>query len=203
MTRSCDEDPPFDYVLALLLEATFQDLTVLPTHRLVRGIGADGATEMLVRAPELFEVTPVASSADLIAVFSGIAPETAGGRGRFGLWTRAGGAVLAAKRDAFEPLLPTGGEAVRALDVSLLGAALAHLAGVDSDAVAGGAIEYTKSARDAVAAVDVRADAAFLLEPTPVAAIEAVAREGDVMPQKSTYFYPKALTGLVINPHEW
>ena len=30
-----------------------------------------------------------------------------------------------------------------------------------------------------------------------------VARDGDVMPQKSTYFYPKALTGLVINPHEW
>ena len=27
--------------------------------------------------------------------------------------------------------------------------------------------------------------------------------DGDVMPQKSTYFYPKALTGLVINPHEW
>ena len=47
------------------------------------------------------------------------------------------------------------------------------------------------------------ADAAFLLEPTPVASIVAVAREGDVMPQKSTYFYPKALTGLVINPHEW
>ena len=33
--------------------------------------------------------------------------------------------------------------------------------------------------------------------------IVAVARDGDVMPQKSTYFYPKALTGLVINPHEW
>ena len=47
------------------------------------------------------------------------------------------------------------------------------------------------------------ADAAFLLEPTPVSAIVAVARAGDVMPQKSTYFYPKALTGLVINPHEW
>jgi uncharacterized protein (DUF1015 family) len=47
------------------------------------------------------------------------------------------------------------------------------------------------------------ADAAFLLEPTPVASIGAVARDGDVMPQKSTYFYPKALTGLVINPHEW
>ena len=33
--------------------------------------------------------------------------------------------------------------------------------------------------------------------------IVAVARDGDVMPQKSTYFFPKALTGLVINPHEW
>ena len=47
------------------------------------------------------------------------------------------------------------------------------------------------------------ADAAFLLEPTPVASILDVSGEGDVMPQKSTYFYPKALTGLVFNPHEW
>ena len=46
-------------------------------------------------------------------------------------------------------------------------------------------------------------DLAFLLDPTPVADILAVAADGDVMPQKSTYFYPKALTGLVINPHEW
>jgi uncharacterized protein (DUF1015 family) len=36
-----------------------------------------------------------------------------------------------------------------------------------------------------------------------VASVEAVARSGEVMPQKSTSFYPKALTGLVINPHEW
>jgi uncharacterized protein (DUF1015 family) len=67
-------------------------------------------------------------------------------------------------------------------------------------------ISFTKSAADALAAVDERRDgidAAFLLEPTPVPAIVEVAREGDVMPQKSTYFYPKALTGLVINPHEW
>ena len=62
------------------------------------------------------------------------------------------------------------------------------------------------SAAEAIERVDSGTDgasAAFLLEPTPVAAIEAVARAGDVMPQKSTYFYPKALTGLVINPHEW
>ncbi|HET8786729.1 MAG TPA: DUF1015 domain-containing protein [Candidatus Limnocylindrales bacterium] len=204
MTRSCDEDPAFDYVLVLMLEATRQELTVLPTHRLVRGIGRGGAAALLARAAELFDVVPVASSDALLAEFSGDR-EAAGGAGRFGLWTRDGGAVLTARPDAFEPLLPAGGEAVRSLDVTLLGVALEHLAGIDPGAVAGGAIGYTKSAADAIGAVDAgsEVDGAFLLEPTPVAAIEAVAREGDVMPQKSTYFYPKALTGLVINPHEW
>ena len=90
--------------------------------------------------------------------------------------------------------------------MTLLGVALERLAGIDADAVAAGAVGYTKSAAEAIEAVDARldgADAAFLLEPTPVASISAVAADGDVMPQKSTYFYPKALTGLVINPHEW
>ena len=128
-----------------------------------------------------------------------------GARGRFGLWTRAGGAILTARRTDFEADLPPAGEALRSLDVTLLGVALDRLAGLDAEAIAGGAVGYTKSAAEAIAAVDADTgiDAAFLLEPPPVAAIEAVAREGDVMPQKSTYFYPKALTGLVINPHEW
>jgi uncharacterized protein (DUF1015 family) len=114
--------------------------------------------------------------------------------------------MLTARRDAFEPFLPSGGAAVRALDVTLLGVALERLAGLDPDAVAAGAVGFTKSASDAVDLVDAGldgADAAFLLEPTPIASVVAVATDGDVMPQKSTYFYPKALTGLVINPHEW
>ena len=81
-----------------------------------------------------------------------------------------------------------------------------RLAGIDAEALAAGAVAYTKSAEEALDAVDAGrdgTDAAFLLEPTPVASILAVAADGDVMPQKSTYFYPKALTGLVINPHEW
>jgi uncharacterized protein (DUF1015 family) len=72
--------------------------------------------------------------------------------------------------------------------------------------VAAGRLAYTKDPAEAIAWVDERrdgADAAFLLGPTPVGDIIAVAREGGVMPQKSTYFHPKALTGLVINPHEW
>jgi len=203
MSRSCEEDPPFDYLLVLLLEATGQPLTVLPTHRLVRGLGDEGAARLLSSAAELFELEPVASGAALAEVFAGARHD--GGHGRFGVWTRGGGAVLTARRSAMASLLPPGGEALRSLDVTLLGAALQRLAEIDDEAMESGAIGYTKSATEAIAAVDADngVDAAFLLEPTPIAVIEAVAQDGDVMPQKSTYFYPKALTGLVINPHEW
>jgi uncharacterized protein (DUF1015 family) len=202
MSRTCQEDPPFDDLLVLMLEATGQTLTVLPTHRLVRAIGAERAAGLLETAGTLFDVEPVASGDALATAFA--PTEEAGGRGRFGLWTRAGGATLTARRESFAPLLPQGGEALRGLDVTILGVALRELLDIDDDAVAAGAIGYTKSAVDAIDRVDAGdVDAAFLLESTPVAAIEAVARDGDVMPQKSTYFYPKALTGLVINPHEW
>ena len=205
MTRSCEEDPPFDYLLTLFLDEANQPLTVLPTHRIVRGLGDSGVDTLLARLEELFEVRPGVPADELRDDFGAIGL-AAGGRGRFGLWTRRGGAILTARREAFEPELPAGGAALRGLDVTLLGVAIARLAGLDEEAVTGGVIDYTKAAGEAIDLVDSRAggaDAAFLLEPTPVASIAAVAHDGDVMPQKSTYFYPKALSGLVINPHEW
>jgi uncharacterized protein (DUF1015 family) len=205
MSRSCEEDPAFDYLLTLFLEATGEALTVLPTHRVLRGLGQDGVATLRERLGELFVVgAPV--TADRLREIAQEAALSEGGAGRFGLWTREGGLTLVARRPAFEPFLAPGGEALRALDVTLLGVALERLAGLDTAAVTAGAVAYTKSAAEAIEAVDARtdgADAAFLLEPTPVASISAVAADGDVMPQKSTYFYPKALTGLVINPHEW
>ena len=175
MSRSCEEDPPFDYLLMLFLETTAERLTVLPTHRIVRSIGDEGVATLRARLPELFNVRP-AEETELVDAFGGA--EASGGAGRFGLWSRDGGAFLEARSEAVQ----------------------------DQEFVFLDRIAYTKSAADAIAAVDERwadADAAFLVEPTPVRSIMEVAREGDVMPQKSTYFYPKALTGLVINPHEW
>jgi uncharacterized protein (DUF1015 family) len=204
MSRSCEEDPAFDYLLMLFLPSTGEPLTVLPAHRVVGGLG-DVSTDALVeRAGGLFDVEPDVPADELRQQFEAAAL-AAGGAGRFGLWTRGGGARLTARRGAFEALLPEGSDALRDLDVTLLGATLARL-GVGPDAVEAGAVTYTKSAAEAIERVDSGTDGAsvaFLLEPTPVAAIEAVAGAGDVMPQKSTYFYPKALTGLVINPHEW
>jgi uncharacterized protein (DUF1015 family) len=202
MTRSCEEDPAFDYLLMLFLD-TAESLTVLPTHRVARGVESrlDG---LLDRASQLFDVTE-ASRQGLETAF-GAAALAPGGRGRFGLWTRNGGAILQARREAFEPSLPAGSAALRSLDVTLLQVSLERLLGVDIEAVSSGRVAYTKSAAEAMAWVDAAedgADVAFLLEPTPVAAIGEVARAGEVMPQKSTYFYPKALSGLLINPLEW
>jgi hypothetical protein len=197
-------DPAFDFVLMLLLDAAGQ-LTVLPTHRIVRDLGEAGLAALRSRLDDLFSVAPATVDA-LVDRFEA-AGGLSGGEGRMGLVTREGAWELTARRPAFGDLLAGGGDALRGLDVSLLGAALEDLAGIDAAAVtAGRRIGYTKSAREAAAAVASGtdgADAAFLLEPTPVSSILAVARDGDVMPQKSTYFYPKALTGLVFNPHEW
>jgi uncharacterized protein (DUF1015 family) len=205
MSRSCEEDPAFDYLLTLFLDAVGEPLTVLPTHRIVRRLGDAGVAALLGRLDELFVVEREIAVDDLRARFEA-AGLAAGGEGRFGLWTRSGGAILTARREAFEPYLPSGGAALRALDVTLLGVALERFAGIGADAVAAGAIGYAKSAAEAIALVDAGvdgADAAFLLESTPVGSVSAVAADGDVMPQKSTYFYPKALSGLLINPHEW
>ncbi len=203
-----EELPAWAEILMLILEPIEGALTVLPTHRVLLGIGDAAVTSLVARLPELFEVEAAGREA-ILAMFGGNA-EAAGGEGRFGVWTRAGGAIVRARRGAFAPFLPAGGAAVRRLDVTLASVAIERLAGIDPAAVAEGRIAFTMSAAEAIDWIDRGAaptgtgpaSAALLLDPTPAAEIVAVAADGDVMPQKSTYIYPKALTGLVINPLE-
>ncbi len=62
-------------------------------------------------------------------------------------------------------------------------------------------VTYTPRAEEAIAAVDAgEAEAAFLLRPPLIEEVRAVAERGEVMPQKSTYFYPKLLSGLLFHP---
>jgi uncharacterized protein (DUF1015 family) len=91
----------------------------------------------------------------------------------------------------------------RALDVAVLHElVLARALDISPEKVAGGEhVSYTRDAASALAAVrDGTAQAALLIGPTPAGKMRDVARAGDRMPQKSTYFYPKLLTGLVVNP---
>ena len=94
-------------------------------------------------------------------------------------------------------------EPVRQLDVSILHAlVLQPIFGLDADAIkAGGNIEYTIDAGGALEAVaSGKADGAFLMNPPSIADVVRVSDAGATMPEKSTYFYPKLLTGLLMNP---
>jgi uncharacterized protein (DUF1015 family) len=171
-----------DEVLALLFEASSGGLSVLATHRLVKAVEGD----VLDRAAALFDVTAGVSAGAAV-------PSEPG---EIGVWTRHGGARLR-RREGRSTQSPVSG-----LDVSVLADALPRLVGADVDALtAAGRISYTQDAGAAVAAVEAGdADAAFLLVPTPITSVIEVAAAGEVMPPKSTFFFPKAATGLVFNP---
>ena len=69
------------------------------------------------------------------------------------------------------------------------------------EALAPGEVSYTPSVDDAVAAVDTgRAAGAFLVRPTRIEDVFRFAAAGETLPQKTTYFYPKLLSGLLFHP---
>jgi uncharacterized protein (DUF1015 family) len=99
-------------------------------------------------------------------------------------------------------LLPEKSEAYRSLDVSILHSLiLERLLGIDKENMANQKnLVYTRSMKEAIASVQSgESQCAFLLNPTRVTEIRDVAAAGEKMPQKSTYFYPKLITGLVMN----
>jgi uncharacterized protein (DUF1015 family) len=101
--------------------------------------------------------------------------------------------------------MPGRSPAWRRLDVSILHyLVIGHALGVPFETLgATREIEYFKDAEKAADAVRGLAGGfAFHLNPTPISAVQAVASNREKMPPKSTYFYPKLVTGLVINPLE-
>lgn len=195
-----------DYVLMLLSEASAPGLLVLPTYRLFHGLPARLLDALPARLERTFAVADLAlpaKLADLPALldeqllardgvprgrrFVLLGPEER----RLRLLTLADEAILAAAPDA----------ALAALDVWIAQEAiLQRMLGIGAEELARQAhIAYT---RDAVAAAQevLRGERqlALFLAHTPVAQLLGVARAGAVMPQKSTYFYPKPATGLVI-----
>jgi uncharacterized protein (DUF1015 family) len=203
--RACESDPAWDYVMALVYHVD-EAPPVLPTHRVLR-TGPSG--EALVSAlTDLVDVERLASPEAVLARMREVTmvpSREAAGTGRIGLVSDGLEAVLTVRPQAFAALQdPDTSDASRDLDVNRLALMLARL-GVDGVALAaGGRVEYVKDAAEAVAMTTRDgAVATFLLDGPPVTAVTRVAAAGEVMPQKSTYFDPKAPTGLVFGPLEW
>ena len=100
-----------------------------------------------------------------------------------------------------ERLLPEKSGAYRELDVSVLHTLiLEDLLGIDKENMARQTnLTYTRDISQAIELAKTTADCAILLNATKVSQIADVAAAGDKMPQKSTYFYPKLITGLTMN----
>lgn len=195
--------PGASYTLMTLTDMADPGLTVFPTHRLVRGVEGFEESALLAACQEDFILEPQQNRADSEKALENLYQE---GKHAFALYSGREWTVLTLKDPAvMEALLPGTSPAYRTLDVSILHSlVLERLLGIDKENMASQKnLTYTRSAEEAQRSVDQgESQCCFLLNPTRVEEIGQVAQNGEKMPQKSTYFYPKLITGLVVNSLE-
>ena len=205
--RPIDGEPAWDYVFALIYPLD-QSPPALPTHRVIRGQPC--GDDLLKRLAPYAGVERLPHREALLAGMgepARFAPGTTG-TGRIGVYTGSSrtAAILTIDRAATDALLEASlSEGSKGLDVNALSVIIEAAYGAGAtELAANGQLWYAKDAAEATAQVDTEeASAAFLLDEMPPAAISLVAEAGEVMPQKSTYFNPKAPTGLALSPLEW
>ncbi len=191
--------PDADYCMMMLVEMSHPGLVVFPTHRLVRDLPAFSTDSLLTACAEYFETQTI----DAEQLQSALDGAYQAGKKAFGLYDGAKTVLLTLKdTTVMDTLLPDVSAASRQLDVTVLHTlVLERLLGIDKENMANQKnLTYTRSLEEAVAQVDNgNANCCFLLNPTRVSEIRDVAAAGEKMPQKSTYFYPKLITGLTMN----
>jgi uncharacterized protein (DUF1015 family) len=187
--------PPFPEA-AMMMTFVNMDapgITILPTHRVVFGLKDFNTREFLAKAGPFFSVTPLAS-ADL-------QPLTASQGTAFLGVTRDGSYLLQAKPDSVKAALPAIPARQAQLDVVQLHSILLdRILGLSQERITQlGNVHFIREAAEAVEMVHSgEAEVAFLIKPITLDQLRDVSLSGDIMPQKSTDFYPKLLSGLAI-----
>jgi uncharacterized protein (DUF1015 family) len=172
-------------------------LVILPTHRVVHSLKNFDPAAFARAAEKFFTLEPLhaADSSSLIKTL------TSQQGTAFVAVTRAGALLLRAKPEPVAAALASLPERQRQLDLSCLHSiVLDRLLGLDAEKVREQTnIRYLRDAAEAVEQVrGGEADVAFLTNPVSMEQLREVAFAGDVMPQKSTDFFPKLLSGLTI-----
>ena len=191
-----------DYIMMFLADMEQEGLVVMPTHRIIRDLPGFDRADLLSSCSDNFEITENVSESDLKKRMTDCYKE---GKAAFGLYTRGRFDLIVSKLAAVPEQNEAGSLSLRSLDVSILHTLiLEEKLGIDKENMAKQInLTYTRDQKQAVDAVDGGcAQCAFLLNPTKVEEIKNVALDGEKMPQKSTYFYPKLITGLVMNSLE-
>jgi uncharacterized protein (DUF1015 family) len=187
--------PPFPEAAMMMTFVNIDapGITILPTHRVVFGLESFKTADFLAKASEFFTVTPL-DSADL-------KPLTDAKGTAFLVATRDGNHLLQAKPDAIKAALSDIPARQAQLDVVQLHSILLdRILGLSQERITQlGNVHFIREANEAVELVHAgKADVAFLINPVTMDQLRDISLSGDVMPQKSTDFYPKLLSGLAI-----
>lgn len=188
-----------DYIMMMCVDIENDGLVIFPTHRVVRGLKGFNSEELLEKCCEYFTVQTVKCEK---CVNRALKEKYDEGKKAFGYYDGKKYAVLTLKKDVSEiPEFSKTADSLRQLDVSVLHTLiLENILGIDKENMAKQInLTYTRDDAEARRLVVDGADCCFILNPTRITEIAAVAGDGEKMPQKSTYFYPKLITGLVMN----
>jgi uncharacterized protein (DUF1015 family) len=193
-------DDPANFTMMMLVGMADPGLLILPTHRLVSGLPGLTSDELTRRLEPDFEVTPVGEgAAAAFAAWENL--EIHGNQDMLGFGTVADGKWITARlrTDAkMDKLAPEHSAEWRSLGVSILHElVLKSLLG----SLGTPTCTYVHLLDEVIDSVSHRrCDLACLVPPAGMDDVESIASNHEKMPPKSTYFYPKLLSGLVLNP---
>jgi len=204
-----DASHPANFVLTACVSMNDQGMIVLPTHRLLRGLSVMSSDQLAEKLDACFTLTDAGEGAELApAVWESI--EAKGDQGTIGLFAAADGRWLVASinetgRSRMAELAADHSHQWQELGVSILHRLVVetllevtdlpkpkyvHLAEEVVEGLTGGTSDGDRFAL------------AALVMPATLDHVRSISEHGERMPAKSTYFYPKLLSGLVINPLE-
>jgi uncharacterized protein (DUF1015 family) len=194
-----DPNAPHEFVMMTLIPMESRGLVILPTHRIVHGLLDFDRERMLEAAGQFFDIdridlrTETRSATTLLG--------QAGEKGTaFVAVTRQGPYLMRAKQDAIQHALREVPSLQRNLDVvQLHRIMLERVLGISEEAIRNQEnVRYERDAFEAISWVRQGANVAFLMNPAKIEQVRDIAFGGEVLPQKSTDFYPKLLSGLAI-----
>lgn len=194
-----DPNAPHEFVMMTLIPMESRGLVILPTHRIVHGLLDFDRERMLEAAGQFFDIdridlrTETRSATTLLG--------QAGEKGTaFVAVTRQGPYLMRAKQDAIQHALREVPSLQRDLDVvQLHRIMLERVLGISEEAIRNQEnVRYERDAFEAISWVRQGANVAFLMNPAKIEQVRDIAFGGEVLPQKSTDFYPKLLSGLAI-----
>ncbi|RMF24373.1 MAG: DUF1015 domain-containing protein [Deltaproteobacteria bacterium] len=190
-----DDQEPKAHVLAFLGRIEDPGMIILPTHRVATSLGGADLARFAGQLCERFDAERIGRSAEGRKQAVAWLDEQPGSRNAFVAGVGEDYLLLSRPKASEGP--KAGRLDVSVLHAEVLGAALREAGGGEPQ------LEYTASSSEAFDALDEgRAQAVFIMRATGAGEMAEVCLAGELLPQKSTYFYPKLLTGLVFHALE-